>query len=71
MVSPKRVSNQAFRLKKPEQPCETAKFLIPQVEAIDERVTNLEMIVHTRLAELTRSVNNLAARIEARGLTNV
>ena len=63
MVSPKRVSNQAFRLKKPEQPCETAKFLIPQVESIDLRVTELEMIVHSRLLELTKSVNGLAERI--------
>ncbi len=66
MATPKRVSNQAFKLKT-QEPCPTAKILVPQVEAIDERVANLEMIVHSRLAELTRSVNNLAARIEARG----
>ena len=62
-----KVANQVFKHKK----CEAAQILWPQVEAIDERVTNLEMIVHSKLAELTRSVNNLAARIEARGLTNV
>lgn len=67
MATALKVANQAFKQKQRE----AAQILCPQVEAIDERVTNLEMIVHTRLAELTRSVNNLAARIEARGLTNV
>ena len=54
-----KVANQVFKHKK----CEAAQILCPQVEAIDERVTNLEMIVHTRLAELTKSVNSLAERI--------
>jgi hypothetical protein len=68
MASPKRVSNQAFKLKKPEKPCETAQYLIPQVEAIDIRVIRLEKMVHNRLTQLTECVNKLSDRLDTHGI---
>lgn len=62
MASPKRVSNQVFKLKTPEQPCATAQILGPQVEALDGRVTFLETTVLHRLEELTTRVNNMTDR---------
>ena len=64
MVSPRKVSNQVFKRKTPEPPCERHCELVPQIEAIDVRVTNLEMIVHSKLSELTTHINRLADRLD-------
>ena len=55
-----KVANQAFKQKQ----CEAAQILCPQVEAIDARVPQLEMIVHSKLSELTTHINRLADRLD-------
>ena len=59
MATALKVANQAFKQKQRE----AAQILCPQVESIDLRVTELEKDVHSRLSELTKSVNGLAERI--------
>ena len=60
MATALKVANQAFKQKQRE----AAQILCPQVEAIDERVTNLEMIVHSKLSELTTHINRLVDRLD-------
>ena len=68
MATPRKVANQAFKRKIPEQPCETARILGPKVEAIDIRVIRLEKMVHNRLTQLTECVNKLSDRLDTHGI---
>ena len=62
MASPKQVSNQAFKLKKPERPCDGIKVLGPKIEDLDNRVAFLEGVVLARITDLTTRINNMADR---------